>query len=231
MAHHAFVTEGSAGEVLAKARAYAADTLSITDPSSPDIVVYTFGHLSVEDTRRILDAAYQSGTGTHKVLVLYANRLFHEAQNALLKVMEEPPEGVVIVMGVPSRGILLPTLRSRLIDLPQEGTDVPADAVAASFLKLSGAEREKYIAKLVDRTKADNKEEVRDAARTEALELLQELTRRAYAKSHTAASQKEKEQLHLLLEDLNAFVPLMHERATPFKLIFEHLLLVLPKGL
>jgi DNA polymerase III delta prime subunit len=229
MAHHAYVTEGNADDTIARARAFAADQLSIHDPSSPDILTYSFGHLSVEDTRRILDVAYQTGSGEHKVIVLYANRLFHEAQNALLKVMEEPPDGVVLITGVPSKGVLLPTLRSRLIDLPARGS-APSDTVADSFMKLSAAEREKYIGKLLDRTKSD-KDEAKNAARTEALELVQGLTRRAYGAFHTETAPKKREELQLLLEDLDAFAPLMHERATPFKLIFEHLLLVLPEGL
>lgn len=229
MAHHAYVTEGNAEDTMSRARAFAADELSILDPSSPDILAYSFGHLSVEDTRRILDVAYQSASGEHKVIVLYANRLFHEAQNALLKVMEEPPDGVVLIMGVPSKGVLLPTLRSRLIDLPNEG-NAPMDGVAEAFMKLSSAEREKYVSKLLDRTKSD-KDDAKNAARTEALELVQGLTRLTYAAFHKEAGTKNREELKLLLEDLDAFAPLMHERATPFKLIFEHLLLVLPKGL
>jgi DNA polymerase-3 subunit delta' len=229
MAHHAYVLEGNAEDMIAQARAFAADTLSIQDASSPDILTYMFGHLSVEDTRRILDVAYQSGSGAHKVIVLCANRLFHEAQNALLKVMEEPPDGVVLILGVPSKGVLLPTLRSRLIDLPSEA-NASTSATAETFLALSATEREKYIAKLIDRTKAD-KEEVKNQARTEALELVQGLMRLVYAASHAEAVPKQKEELRLLLEDLDAFSPLMHERATPYKLIFEHLLLVLPKAL
>ena len=34
--------------------------------------------------------------GEHKVVIIAANRAYHEAQNALLKLFEEPPPGTFI---------------------------------------------------------------------------------------------------------------------------------------
>lgn len=234
MAHHAFVLAGTQDEVAGKARSYAARQLALAG-NHPDISIYAFGLFSVDDARRVTDAAYQSSTSGAKVIIVHAARLFHEAQNALLKVIEEPPRGVTIILGVPSLGILLPTLRSRVLPLPEgeAAEEEGRDAATHAFLALSPTEREKYVAKLLDRAKAD-KDEVKQAARAEAQELLAGLTRAAhalYAKAGAQAAPARVQELVAFLEDLAAFAPLMHERSVPLKLIFEHLLLSIPSSL
>jgi DNA polymerase III subunit delta' len=42
----------------------------------------------------------------------------HEAANALLKFFEEPPNGVIILLTTSTPGTLLPTIRSRFIEVP-----------------------------------------------------------------------------------------------------------------
>jgi len=48
------------------------------------------------------------------VMVAKGHLLTTEAQNALLKIIEEPPEGVLFLFGTPKAESLLPTVRSRL---------------------------------------------------------------------------------------------------------------------
>lgn len=230
MAHHAFVVEGKSEDALSHARAYAAQHLSLSDPNSPDIVSLSFGLFSVDDARRIGSLAYQSSTTNQKVIIFYASRLFHEAQNALLKVFEEPPAGVTIILGVPSKGILLPTLRSRLMPLPIEGEESDATVAAQAFLALEKGEREKYAAKLVERSKAD-KDEVKQGARAEATELIQSLIAYTHEQSKAEKNVQARTEQQLFLQDLAAFMPLMFERSAPLKLIFEHIVLVIPASL
>jgi DNA polymerase-3 subunit delta' len=42
----------------------------------------------------------------------------HEAANALLRFFEEPPSGVVVLLTASGPGALLPTIRSRFVELP-----------------------------------------------------------------------------------------------------------------
>ncbi|HEY5442854.1 MAG TPA: hypothetical protein VIJ68_04910 [Candidatus Saccharimonadales bacterium] len=48
------------------------------------------------------------------VIIENAQRLSLEAQNALLKTLEEPPQGVLIILTVDHEQTLLPTIRSRM---------------------------------------------------------------------------------------------------------------------
>ncbi len=230
MAHHAYAYAGQEEEGIANARGFAARELGL-DPMGPDVTVFPFGLFSVDDARRVGEFAAQAPlAGDQKCIVISTGRLFHEAQNALLKLFEEPPVGTTMILIVPAFGILLPTLRSRLMTLP--GTEgeavVPAD-MASEFRSLDSAGREKCVTKLLARTKSD-KETDKQAARREALELIEGLIRAAYA-AREKAKPVEKAELDRFLYELDRFVPLMHERSAPLKLIFEHILLVLPRML
>ena len=59
------------------------------------------------------------GNNPQKVFVLRAELLTEEAQNSLLKILEEPPKGVVFILSAPTANHLLPTVVSRclIIDL------------------------------------------------------------------------------------------------------------------
>ncbi len=125
--------------------------------------------------------------------------------------------------------MLLPTLRSRLLPLPKGSGTQASNSIsieAQEFLKADTKEREKITTKIVDRAKSD-KDEEKQSARLTAIHLIEGLTQSAYAKWESEKDPKKREDLQLLLEDLNAFLPILHERSAPLKLIFEHLLLVL----
>lgn len=194
----------------------------------PDLIVLQFGLFSVDDAREVARFASNAPVaGNTKMIVIAATRVFHEAQNALLKVFEEPTEGTTLVLIVPSSGMLLPTLLSRVLTLPSEGSE--STDVAHEFLALDTAAREKFVAKLLDRTKSD-KDEEKQAARGEAITLAEGLMRAAY-EARTKASAPDLQELNLFLGDLDTFVPILHERSAPLKLMFEHILLVLPRSL
>ncbi len=220
---HAYAVEGDRASGIAAARAYAAEALGLKGDTHPDIIVLEYGLFSVDDAREVARFASSSPIqGDKKLVLIAATRIFHEAQNALLKLFEEPPTGVTLVLCVPSLGQLLPTLRSRMLVLPS-GTAING---AKEFLALDTEGKGKYVAKLLERTKSD-KDEEKQHARGELIQLVEGITRAAYA----ARLKKESEELTLLLQDLDTFLPILHERSAPLKLIFEHLLIVLPESL
>ncbi len=229
MAHHAYVVEGDRETGILAAREYANTTLGLLGEQNPDVVVFQYGLFSVDDAREVARFASSSPVaGDKKMLVIAATRIFHEAQNALLKLFEEPPVGTTMVLVVPSFGQLLPTLRSRVLML---ATDVRLrkSNIGEEFLSLDSAGREKFIAKLLERTKSD-KDEDKQAARGEILRLIESLTRISY-KAREKAKDAQLQELTYFLSDLDRFIPILHERSAPLKLIFEHLLLVIPSSL
>ncbi len=90
--------------------------------------------------------------GCRVAIVDEAHLMNRNAQNAILKMIEEPPSGAVIVLTATTVGMLLPTIRSRCRLLPlaplrpnemevvlaRLGTDLPEGAEKARLLELSG---------------------------------------------------------------------------------------------
>ncbi|MFV0351944.1 MAG: hypothetical protein ACK5JF_06485 [Oscillospiraceae bacterium] len=78
------------------------------------------GQISVESVRGVRSSIYQSALSSagRVVLVLDAHRMAPPAYNALLKVLEEPPEGVLFILCGPDASTIPLTIRSRCTWLP-----------------------------------------------------------------------------------------------------------------
>lgn len=74
----------------------------------------------IEDVKSVIAEAYISEEQT-KYLILGAKSFNAVSQNALLKVLEEPPDNIVFILMAPSKSIFLPTIRSRLPLVQQLG--------------------------------------------------------------------------------------------------------------
>lgn len=213
---HAYYLTGDLESGIDSAHAFAKDSLGITPEQSQDLITLRYTTLSVDDARTLAAIEAQAPVaGDKKVIIIAAARLFGEAQNALLKLFEEPSPGSTLVLIIPSEGVLLPTLRSRLVPLP---TATQPHAKGREFLALSKEERALYLAKLVERSKAD-KDSEKQGARRDMLVLAQDLTALLRHEGDRA-----------LLLDLTSFVEVLHSPSAPIKLIAEHLELVLPAG-
>lgn len=67
----------------------------------------------LENTKEALKEAYISESDI-KVIVLAAKSYRVEAQNALLKALEEPPKNIIFILIAAAKSVLLPTIRSRV---------------------------------------------------------------------------------------------------------------------
>lgn len=222
MNHHAFYVAGDSEEGIGRALVFGERALGLPASGNPDVIVLRYSLFPVDEARKVHDVVHRMPTkGDKKLIIISASRIFHEAQNALLKVFEEPPAGTYIVLVIPSVGVLIPTLHSRLLALPGNAGSVVDSEFVQTFLKAAGEEREKIVAKLLDRAKSDKAED-KQQARNDALALANGLAKAAYGK-------KEMPEMQALLSDLNRFIPILHERSAPLKLILEHLLVVIPQ--
>lgn len=67
----------------------------------------------VEDAHELISHAYIASENI-KYLIIKTTSCNTISQNALLKLLEEPPANIVILFIVPNKSIFLPTIRSRL---------------------------------------------------------------------------------------------------------------------
>ena len=97
--------------------------------------------LRVDQVRAMAaDAVVLPNEAERKVyLIEDADRMNLQAQNAALKLLEEPPKGVHFLLCVTNPQLLLPTVRSRCAELLCSGGDEAEDedsrALAAAFVK------------------------------------------------------------------------------------------------
>ncbi|ECL9485163.1 DNA polymerase III subunit delta', partial [Campylobacter jejuni] len=68
----------------------------------------------LDDARAVEKESYIAET-EEKIIVLMADSYRIEAQNFLLKLLEEPPKNIKFLIVIPSKNLLLPTIKSRLI--------------------------------------------------------------------------------------------------------------------
>lgn len=226
MKPHALVLEAETENGVAYALEFAEKELGISGSNNPDVLVLRYGLLSVESAREVFDYAVRKAQrGTEKVLIVAVARLYHEAQNALLKLFEEPPLGTTLILIVPSVGTLLPTLLSRVEVRSLLKEDEGGEAAATTlFVQASRAERSVLIKKLSSGKDDDERRENRD----EALTILNGVERIAYR------ALKKGELPHALvplLEDISVLRDTLHDRSAPVRMILEHVSLVLPKEL
>ena len=75
--------------------------------------VYECDEFKVDDAKAVMREAYIAEEST-KHLIIVATTYRIEAQNALLKLLEEPPRNIVFILIAKSKTALLPTIRSRM---------------------------------------------------------------------------------------------------------------------
>lgn len=82
---------------------------------SADVLHFTSERFSIDNARELIRVSLQTPVeGTKRIFVIAAQHIAVEAQNALLKLLEEPPLHAQFFIILPSSSMLLPTLRSRL---------------------------------------------------------------------------------------------------------------------
>lgn len=105
--------------------------------------VVTLDKFGIDEARELTTRAYQRPVyGSEQLLVVCADLITHEAQNALLKILEEPPSSTKFLFVVPPDLSILPTLASRFQVITNEDVQ-PAEIESSfvDFLALSYAER------------------------------------------------------------------------------------------
>jgi DNA polymerase-3 subunit delta' len=75
--------------------------------------VYERDDFLIDDAHDLISHAYIASETT-KYLIVKATAFNQVSQNALLKLLEEPPNNVIIIFISPSKAIFLPTIRSRI---------------------------------------------------------------------------------------------------------------------
>ncbi|OLB63370.1 MAG: hypothetical protein AUI11_01665 [Acidobacteria bacterium 13_2_20CM_2_66_4] len=124
-------------------------------PDVPIVEPAETGLIRLDPVRDVIDrAAYRPFEGRRRVVIIDdADALLPQAQNALLKTLEEPTSSSVFILVTSKPDLLLPTVRSRCIRLSfarGAGDDVDADARDVAGRVLSHAATTRDAARRLD---------------------------------------------------------------------------------
>ncbi|HUO50526.1 MAG TPA: hypothetical protein VMU25_03145 [Candidatus Paceibacterota bacterium] len=125
---------------------------------NPDVYEHSYTHFGVEEARELSSRAQARGIGGRRVFIITAAHMTTEAQNALLKTLEEPSGNALFFLVVPSPEMLLPTLRSRASLFEIEETSAESAIDVRVFLKAAPEDRIEMLKPLLDKTDDDRRD-------------------------------------------------------------------------
>jgi hypothetical protein len=118
---------------------------------NPDVYVREYAFFGVDEAREIRERAVLKGSGGRRAFVLCAPGMTGEAQNALLKTLEEAPGDALFFLIVPAPNMLLSTVRSRAQVLALEGGSSESSVDVQAFLSASPRARLDMLKPLLDK--------------------------------------------------------------------------------
>jgi DNA polymerase III delta prime subunit len=207
--HHAFLLVGERETIQKNVENFLQKNFDITI-SSPDLQKVVCDTLTIDLARKIaVDASRKSFGGGRKFFMIETNIITEEAQNALLKIFEEPALGTHFFVIMP-QDILLPTLRSRMQIIILQNQSIEKNK---NILKKSFADRLALVKEITDGISDDEK------SKQDALVLLNEIENELYQNG----VQKSAADLMLCQKTRGS----LYDRGAPVKMILENLMISL----
>lgn len=235
MQHHAYGIYGELAKTVPSATEFIEKTHGITASGNPDFEILKYDTFSIADARTFTARAVLVPImGDTRVYIIAVKRMYNEAQNAILKLLEEPPSGSIIVIAIAYPTMLLQTVLSRLIPIPfdselqtesakEDKSLASIEEAVRTFLKSTQVERIAYV-KEAFKKKTTKPHVLRD---NNAL-FLDILEKSVYKKYKDTKDTSLKNTLWSALEDIETLRQYLYEKVTQARMLFEHLAIVIP---
>lgn len=141
----AYLIRGGAG--AREALIAALEERGVSMRGNPDVLVREANALSIDDVRALADFASLRPMGERKYVLISAQTMTREAQNALLKITEEGSGHSIFFFIIPTGVPVLPTLLSRCTSVKGRAAEERDIERGEAFLCLGYAERLKAAEK------------------------------------------------------------------------------------
>lgn len=214
--HHAYLYYGSLSllpELASAARAQ----FRFEGEHNPDVRVVEYEKFGIDEARELRDKAALRSISGRALVVLGVSSITSEAQQALLKLFEEPQAGAIFVLLAP-HGAIIPTLRSRMMQYPKQGSTLLAarsNLDVKKFLTAPYKMRSEAITKMLK-----DDEGVKERVRV----FLGELEKALYSNKLSRLNLD----IRQGLEDIAKVRSYVADRSPSFKMLLEHLAVSLP---
>jgi DNA polymerase III delta prime subunit len=167
--HHAYILEGDPETNYGDFCLFCEEDLNFSVKANPDFIYENKDKFTISDSRRIREIQLnKTAEDKIQILVLSFNFITREAQNALLKVLEEPTSRTHFFIIVPSANIFLDTIISRVNVITSENKKETKIDVK-EFINSEVGDRIKTVTKLVTDIKNEK------ASKSDAIRFVREL--------------------------------------------------------
>lgn len=207
--HHAYYfVEHKLEEGVDKLKHFFENTLAIKTTGNPDFSHRKFENFTIDDARSLtLGEGMKDFSGGKKIFIIETDFITEEAQNALLKVFEEPTPGTHFFIISPQE-VLLPTLRSRMqVYVGEESKNKTKEKI----LDLNLKERLDLVKEITEGIKDEEK------TKQDAISFLNQVEKELYAEG----VEKNAEKLMVCERTRES----LYDRGAPVKIILENLVL------
>ncbi|NCS99055.1 hypothetical protein GW764_02600 [Candidatus Parcubacteria bacterium] len=173
--HHFHLLEGNRQDIESELIEFLSNEFGI-DPNDKSLYFFhDFDQVQVGDSRALsMQAQIKTPEGKKMVFLIFANSINHQAQNALLKMLEEPSARTYFFMVLPRVDGLLPTFKSRAVVVRHSSVDAQTSSNAglpslSDLRKKTVGDRLKFVEELVKEIKDEKRN------RVDARQLIQNL--------------------------------------------------------
>ena len=214
--HHAYIVEGDVETSRREVFSYIKENFSLI-PGHADMFILSYPDLGVSNVDEIISANLRKpAIGGKKFLIIDFLSISHQAQNSLLKTLEEPQQNTHIFLLTQSSAVFLPTVLSRVHVVSYSDSKHRIDSKlterALTYLTSSLAERLELVKEILK----EKEDELVDDGYIQSFVF--ELERQSYSRIET--------------KDLNPFLTIdeyIRDASSSNKLLLEYLSLSLPR--
>ncbi len=220
--YHSYVIEGDPLEIVYLLRIYLEERGDV-NKYSPDVMLNLYDAFNIEDGHKLKEWYKNKPVdGKKKICILGAKFINREAEQALLKIIEEPTAETHFFIVVPDSSLLLGTILSRVHLIKNLKSDNKfEDKIAGEFIKASPKERIEKVAEIIKEFK-DN--ENSGGLRYYSISLINGIERIVYEKWKKDLNSGE---LKFILGELKNCRGYLSTPGAAVKMILEHVALVI----
>ncbi len=213
--HHAYAFVGDKEVVKESLLSFVEHDLSVSIHNNPDFWMKNIETVGIDDARELTDLHIKkSFSNSKKIFVLLTDGITIEAQNALLKLFEEPLPGNHFFLLLSEDKGILPTLRSRMTSISFLGDKTHTTKLGRTFCQMSLSERLEMVGKIAE-----------DKDKNSAKLLVRSIIDELHEKQSNVLSNSAD-----ILSDLIKAEDYLSDRAPSIKMLLEHIAHTLPSA-
>lgn len=217
--HHAYCILGDSICVVNELHKILEKELDFSIKNNPDFWHGEFDVMDVEDSRSIKELHQNKPTGgDKKIFVISANFITEKAQNAMLKLFEEPRGDTHFFLVLPSLNNILPTLRSRffIINKNETGSSI---IDARKFLEMPIGKKMEIVKAICESVSDEEESKIEMVKFINSIE--KELKKKVNFKKGTNDEIK-------IFEEIEKIRQYANDQSPSLKMLLEYISLIIP---